>query len=222
MTYGQLEALLNKINKYEKVLDEIREYINKNSIYFATKEKVGKHVKDIAKDLVKLYAARANAVGFAFSKDTLKFLVEDNAFVESDRQETLLNGIVAGFNLELSTAMHLLMPQVEHGIRHMAEECGAVVYKTDKNGVESSLSLESILNLPEVEECFDETFLFNLRLFYTSGYGFGMRNAVCHSMYSDKELQTARSLAVWWFTLHICCIFSSKLNERLLEQTQNK
>lgn len=159
---------------------------------------------------------------FAFSKDTLKFLVEDNAFVESDRQETFLNGIVAGFNLELSTAMHLLMPQVEHGIRHMAEECGAVVYKTDKNGVESSLSLESILNLPEVEECFDETFLFNLRLFYTSGYGFGMRNAVCHSMYSDKELQTARSLAVWWFTLHICCIFSSKLNERLLEQTQNK
>ncbi len=159
---------------------------------------------------------------FTFSKDTLKFLIEENAFVESDRQETFLNGIVAGFNLELSTAMHLLMPQVEHGIRRMAEECGAVVYKTDKNGVESSLSLESILNLPEVEECFDETFLFNLRLFYTSDYGFGMRNAVCHSMYSDKELQTARSLAVWWFTLHICCMFSKNLNEKLISQNESK
>lgn len=29
MTYGQLEALLNKINKYEKVLDEIREQLKK-------------------------------------------------------------------------------------------------------------------------------------------------------------------------------------------------
>lgn len=33
MTYGQLEALLNKIDKYEKFLNEIREYcINKIKI----------------------------------------------------------------------------------------------------------------------------------------------------------------------------------------------
>ncbi len=157
---------------------------------------------------------------FEFSKDTLKFLVENNVFVEPDRQDTFLNGLVAGFNFELSTAMHLLMPQIEHGIRKIAEECGSIVYKTDKNGVEKSLSLESILDLPDVKECFDETFLFNLRLFYTSDYGFGMRNAVCHGLYSDKELQTAQSLAVWWFSLHICCMYSTKLKERLLSQTK--
>ncbi|MBR5227142.1 MAG: transcription-repair coupling factor [Clostridia bacterium] len=36
----------------------------------ATKERVGKHVKNIAKELVKLYAKRKMAQGFAFSKDT--------------------------------------------------------------------------------------------------------------------------------------------------------
>lgn len=155
---------------------------------------------------------------FEFSNDTLKFLVEDNVFIEADRQDTFLNGLVAGFNFELPTAMHLLMPQIEHGIRKMAEECGSIVYKTDKNGVEESLSLERILDLPDVKECLDETFLFNLRLFYTSDYGFGMRNAVCHGLYSDKQLQTAQCLAVWWFSLHICCMYSTKLNERLLPQ----
>ncbi len=35
-----------------------------------TKYKVGKHIKDIAKDLIKLYAKREQAVGFAFDKDT--------------------------------------------------------------------------------------------------------------------------------------------------------
>ena len=35
-----------------------------------TKHKVGKHIKDIAKDLIKLYAKREQAVGYAFPKDT--------------------------------------------------------------------------------------------------------------------------------------------------------
>lgn len=33
MNYRQLEALLNKIDKYEEVLDEIREYLNELIIY---------------------------------------------------------------------------------------------------------------------------------------------------------------------------------------------
>ena len=155
---------------------------------------------------------------FNFTEDTLRFLVEDNAFVPSDRKNTFLKGLVAGFNLDLSTAMHLLMPQIEHCIRCLAQECGAVVYKTEKSGVESCLSLESILKLPEVVDCLDETFLFNLKLFYISDFGFAMRNNICHSLYSDNELQSPSSLIVWWFTLRICCMFSSNLDSRLRMQ----
>lgn len=156
---------------------------------------------------------------FDFSEENLAFLVEDNAFIPSDRKTTILKGLIAGFNLDLSTAMHLLMPQLENCVRCLAQECGAIVYKTEKNGIESCLSFESILKLPEVIECFEETFLFNLRLFYTSPYAFGMRNNVCHGLYSDDELQSSESLAVWWFTLKICCMFSKNLDERLLSQT---
>ena len=67
-------------------------------------------------------------------------------------------------------------------------------------------------------ECLDETFLFNLRLFYTSDYGFGMRNIVSHSLYSDAELQSSSSLIVWWFTLKVCCMFSTNLLERVSKQ----
>jgi len=42
--YKDLSEQLQKENQQLKsVLDEIREYINKNSIYFATKEKVGNY-----------------------------------------------------------------------------------------------------------------------------------------------------------------------------------
>ena len=166
-----------------------------------------------------LYLAREK---FVFEKEVLRFLVEDNLFIPSNHKESFLIGLVAGFNLDLITAMHLLMPQVESCIRYLAEECGAVVYKTDKQGVEECLSLSRILELPEVRECFDETFLFNLKLFFTSVYGFGMRNDVCHGLYSDSELQSTNCLAVWWFVLRVCCSYSRQLNERLAEQEKTK
>jgi len=154
-----------------------------------------------------LYLARKK---FEFTEENLRFLVEENIFVPSNHKEAFLKGIVAGFDLDLITSMHLLMPQVECSIRCLAEECGAVVYKTDKQGVEECLSLSSILELPEVVECLDETFLFNLRLFFTSVYGFGMRNEVCHGLHSDSEMQSANCLAVWWFILRVCCTYSKK------------
>lgn len=147
---------------------------------------------------------------FDFNKENLNYIFEDNVFVQSDRRDTFINGIIAGFNYDFSTSLHLLIPQIEHCVRCLAEECGAVVFKTDSDGVEESLSLESILKLPEVEETLDETLLFNLKVFFTSPYGYGMRNEICHGLLSDDELNSNNSLAVWWFTLYLCCIFSPK------------
>lgn len=157
-----------------------------------------------------------------FTEDTLRFLVEDNAFIPGDRKDSFLKGLVAGFNLDLATSMHLLMPQVENAIRCLAELCGAVVYKTDCNGIEECLSLDSVLKLEELQESIDPEILFNMRVFYTSPYGIGMRDIVGHGLRSDKGLQSADCLAVWWFTLHLVCLFSPKLYKRNYEQKKTQ
>lgn len=166
-----------------------------------------------------LYLARSK---HAFTEDTIRFLVEDNAFIPGDRKDTFLKGLVAGFNLDLATSMHLLMPQVENAIRCLAELCGAVVYKTDCNGIEECLSLDSILKLEELQESIDPEILFNMRVFYTSPYGIGMRDIIGHGLRSDKGLQSADCLAVWWFTLHLVCLFSPELHKRNYEQKQTQ
>ena len=157
---------------------------------------------------------------YTFTEDTLHFLVEDNAFIPADRKDTFLKGLVAGFNLDLATSMHLLMPQVENAIRCLAELCGAVVYKTDSNGIEECLSLDSILKLEELQESINPEILFNMRVFYTSPYGIGMRDIISHGLRSDKGLQSADCLAVWWFTLHLVCLFSPELYKRNYEQNK--
>lgn len=48
ITYDRKYAKQKK--KYESVLDEIREYINNHSIYFATKEKVGNYFANCSCD----------------------------------------------------------------------------------------------------------------------------------------------------------------------------
>lgn len=145
---------------------------------------------------------------FEISSDDIEFIFENNILIPLDRKSTVVKGIMAGFQYDFATSIHLLMPQIENAIRHLAIQCGAVVYKTDKNGIESSLSLESILSCEEICDCLDETLLFNLRLFYTSPYGYGMRNELCHGFLSDEELNSSLGFIVWYFTLRLCCIFS--------------
>ena len=67
---------------------------------------------------------------------------------------------------------------------------------------------KSILNCSEICDSLDDTLLFNLRLFYTSPYGYGMRNEVSHGLLSDDELNSGLGLMVWWFTLKLCCMFA--------------
>ena len=159
---------------------------------------------------------------FSFSEDNLKFIVDNNAFIPEDRKRSFLKGLVAGFNFDYITALSILMPQVENAIRCLARICGAVVYKTKDKGLEECLSLETILKLPEIEDCLDPIFLFNLKVFYTSDYGFAMRNTVGHGLMSDAELSSSQGLIVWWFTLYICCIYSPEFKKRLYKQIKKE
>ena len=156
---------------------------------------------------------------FSFTEENLKFIVDNNAFIPEDRKSSFLKGLTAGFEYDYITALSILMPQVENAIRNIASNCGAVVYKTKDNGVEECLSLESILKLPEMEKHIDPIYLFNFKVFYTSEYGFGMRNIIGHGLASDAELSSYHGLIVWWFTLRMCCIYSPELIKRISEQS---
>ena len=159
---------------------------------------------------------------FSIDEASLDFLVNENAFVPEDRKTSFLKGLVAGFNLDFITAMSILMPQIENAIRCLAENCGAVVYKTKENGIEECLGLNSVLNLPELKECLDENFIFHLNAFFNSEYGFNMRNDVCHGLLTDAELQSSRSIAVWWFVLYLCCLFSPEFHLRIEQQNKSQ
>ncbi|MDD3303592.1 MAG: transcription-repair coupling factor [Clostridia bacterium] len=71
---GMLYVPINQLDNVKKYIcdDEAKPKINSlnSKEWDKTKHKVNTHVREIAKELVLLYAKRENSVGFAFSKDT--------------------------------------------------------------------------------------------------------------------------------------------------------
>ena len=156
------------------------------------------------------------------TKENIRFILEDNLFIPQERIDSYITGVVAGFNFDFITALPILMPQVENSIRLIAEELGAVVYKTADDGSVECLSFEGVLDLPEVKEAFEEDFIFNLRVHYTSKYGFGMRNNVGHGLEDDGLLNSYNGLAVWWYTFRLCCQYSYNLRKAIVEKKQGR
>lgn len=159
---------------------------------------------------------------FVFNEENLGFLVKQNGFVPEDRRRAFLKGIVAGFNMDYISAMSILMPQVENAIRRWAYEIGVATDKYDSEGGREYYSLSHLLDDPEMVDSIDEMLLFNLRVFYSSEYGFDMRNYVAHGLYSDEEFDSSSGLAVWWFTLRLCCQYSYELRKRLKSKSEEK
>lgn len=156
---------------------------------------------------------------FELNESNLRFLVDNNIFVPQDRKGAFLKGLVAGFNYDYLTSMSVLMPQVENAIREMAKTLDILTDKFDNKGIQEYLSLGSIINKLEDSELLEEDLIFNLRLFYVGELGYDMRNNVAHGLLSDDELDCSiQSMAVWWYTLRLCCDYSSDFNKRLSEE----
>ena len=138
-------------------------------------------------------------------ENTLFFLVKKNVYIPENRRSSVLKGLLFGFKGDYISAMHILLPQFENIIRELAIECGINTYNINPDGSIKYFSLSSILESEQFNDILDETILFNLKVFFTSKYGFGMRDKIAHSLLNDDELMSGDSVITWWFMLKIIC-----------------
>lgn len=149
---------------------------------------------------------------YEITEQDIRKIVEDSVFVPENRREAYTKGLMAGFNNDFLTALSILMPQVNNSIRLFAEMCGEVVYNIKEDNTEVLKSMNAVLDLPKVKECFDESLWFSLNTIFCSKYGLNMRNEVAHGTMDDKYFSSYRSLYVWWFVFKLCYMYTR--NER--------
>ena len=140
-------------------------------------------------------------------------LAEQSPFVEMTGRERLLGkALYAGYDLNFATALHILVPQLEHMVRFHLKEGGVSTTNLNENGIETEIGLNSLMDRPETEEIFGKDLRFEIQALFCDPVGANLRNNVAHGLIGYEECHSPPAIYAWWLVLKI--VFNTFWNAR--------
>lgn len=142
-------------------------------------------------------------------------------FVELSRHSPIVpNGrailfgkaLFAGYDGDFVTALHLLVPQIEHMVRTHLKQVGALTTTLDAEGIETENGLSTLMALPETEDVFGKDLVFELKALFCDPFGHNLRNELAHGLLDDGDCRSAASIYAWWLGLKL--VFNTWWNSR--------
>lgn len=133
----------------------------------------------------------------------LEYMVRKSPIVPAGRASLIAKGLFAGFERDLVSALHLLVPQVEHLVRWHLKMAGVKTTTLSLDGVETENGLSTLVDLPEVSSIFGEDLAFEFKALFCDAMGPNLRNEVAHGLLDASNCQTAQTLYAWWLVLRI-------------------
>lgn len=131
-------------------------------------------------------------------------LVADNPFVPQGREAIYATGLHAGLTGDLLVAVHLLIPQLEHSIRHVLAGRGVITSGLDARGIQDERNLNTLLYLPAMRPIFGDDITLDLQGLLVERHGSNLRNRLAHGLLHHDEFFSPRVLYLWWLTLRLC------------------
>lgn len=130
-------------------------------------------------------------------------LANQSPIVPKDRVRLFGKALFSGYDRDFVTALHLLVPQVEHLVRHHLKQAGAKTTTLDLNGIENEIGLSGLMELPEAEKVFGANLNFEIRALFCDPFGPNLRNELAHGLLDDDACQSIYSVYAWWFGLRL-------------------
>ena len=112
-------------------------------------------------------------------------------------------GLFAGFVGDYVSALHLLIPQLEHIVRSTLAGAGLHTTSLDPSGVEHHKSLDILLAFPEAETVFGKDLLETLKALLCDPSGEGLRNLFAHGLLDDADFPWGSAAFLWGLTLSL-------------------
>lgn len=130
-------------------------------------------------------------------------LAKQSPIVPEGREGLFGKGLFAGYDRDFVTALHVLIPQIEHMVRVHLKRAGAKTTTLGINGVENENGLSTLMDLPEVEKVFGADLGFELRALFCDPFGPNLRNELAHGLLDEGACQSIYGVYAWWFTLRL-------------------
>ena len=128
-------------------------------------------------------------------------LLEGSSLASERRLGLFAKGLAAGFCRDMTIAVHLLVPQLEHAVRMLLQNTGTITTRIDQDGTQSELSLKSLLSLDSINLVLPDTLVFEIRTLLIYKGSSNIRNKLCHGLIEADEFETINVLYFWWIVL---------------------
>ncbi len=133
-------------------------------------------------------------------------LAKQSPIVPMGRELLLGKALFAGYDRDFVTAIHILVPQIEHMVRFHLKQAGMKTTTLHNDGTETENSLRSLMGLPETETIFGENLSFEIKALFCEPYGPNLRNDLAHGLLDDRACYSPATIYAWWFGLKLVFI----------------
>lgn len=139
-------------------------------------------------------------------------ITRNSPIVPNGRERLFGKALFAGYEKDFVTALHLLVPQIEHMVRWHLKASGIKTTNIDKDGIENENGLSTLVELPEVAQIFGDDLAFELKALFCDAIGANLRNELAHGLLGEEECNSIYSIYAWWLGLRI--VFNTFWNKR--------
>ena len=130
-------------------------------------------------------------------------LARQSPIVPIGRELLFGKALFAGYDRDFVTALHILVPQIEHMVRYHLKQAGVQTTNIDSNGIEHENGLSSLMDLPQTKEIFGEDLSFEIRALFCAPFGPNLRNNLAHGLLDDRSCYSPDTIYAWWFGLKL-------------------
>lgn len=134
----------------------------------------------------------------AISKNSIFNICNLSPIVPKSNIDLISHAIWLGFELDFSTAIHLIAPQMELIVRNQLQSNGVHTAQLHEDGIEHEKGLSALFDMKECNEILGKDNIFELKTVFASSSGPNLRNEVAHGLLTDDSAQYVAPVYAWW------------------------
>jgi hypothetical protein len=108
-----------------------------------------------------------------------------------------------GYDGDFASALHLLVPQIEHMVRTLLKLMNVKTTNLDRNGIENENGLSTLIDLPETKDILGEDLVFKFKALFCSSLGANLRNELAHGLIDEDACYSPYAIYAWWLGLKL-------------------
>lgn len=144
------------------------------------------------------------------SETFLASILKSHPFIPTGHEEYFVKAIILGLQRDFLGSIHILVPQIENSLRHIARTQGEEPTSLHGDGSQERNGLKVILKQEAILNALGKDIVGNLQSILIDKIYGDLRNQMSHGYVPSGYFHGPAPIFIWWLILHILMVPFSK------------